>query len=177
MGDLVAQQPWWRPSELRSGVQRAERCLNKLQDTDLFKGDDAQAEMIEATFILILILLNDVLQHLAQSNRRVDFSDDIVEIDNRPMDVTDLINKMRNAACHIPSEARGFPTIRLGLLVCTGKPRNKSYGELVIDHKYGDDTTFMYGRYSIYLRRHLVRATKEIKARLPAVQVTELGDL
>lgn len=52
-----------------------------------------------SALIEFLIRLNDLLQKCKNSGLSVDFSDDIAD----GLDVTDLVSKLRNSACHITS--------------------------------------------------------------------------
>ena len=56
----------------------------------------------QSAFIEILVRLNYVLQELSKKNNRIIWADD-VQTDQNIKDITDLVNNLRNAACHSDS--------------------------------------------------------------------------
>ena len=116
----------------------------------------------ESVFIEVMVKLKDLLHFLNQLGRRVDFTHDVPEDIG---DVTDLVAKVRNAACHETSGDRRvgeitfvfnriFGGIRHAVTLPTGD---------VLGSDYQDDVAFYYGSLRIYLKRHIFRAVDEIK--------------
>lgn len=114
----------------------------------------------------ILIRLNHVLQKMDKNNNRIAWDDD-VKPDGDVRDVTDLICKLRNAACHIESEENYINnnTIRTKFTFNTaaGKcPTAYQIGEDTFGCEYSDDVAFYYGDKRIYLIRHIKRLLDEL---------------
>ena len=115
----------------------------------------------EPVFVSIILKLNDLLQKLNQLGKRISFNDDMVD-----MDITDLVNKIRNAICHLDSPENMLDKesrIKFVFNVAVGKVNIINTGKTTINSDYDDDIAFFYGDYRIYLKRHIVRILKEAK--------------
>jgi len=119
----------------------------------------------QSAFIEILVRLNYILQELSKKNNRVVWADD-VQTDKNIKDITDLINNLRNAACHSDSP-RNFisnSNIKFVFNTFTGKcPNAVKIGENIsLGNEYQDDIAFYYGDKRIYLARHIKRLLEEL---------------
>ncbi|VVD75150.1 hypothetical protein PAQ31011_00828 [Pandoraea aquatica] len=109
----------------------------------------------------VLILLNDILQAADDAGMRVSFTDDIKPTDAAD-DVTTLINKCRNAACHIRSKEKSFGPVTFSFCVVVGRyPQAMEVDGVSVGCDYDDDIGVHFGSRRVYIRRHMIRAIKE----------------
>lgn len=119
----------------------------------------------QSVFIEFLIRLNDILQALSHMKKRIEFTDDISGM--KVKDITDLVNKLRNAACHERTsgetqfEGNTFIFNRI-----VGRVNAIRIGNKTIGSEYNDDIAFFYGDKKIYLERHIKRLLNEINDKL-----------
>ncbi len=146
------------------------RCIEQL-DRSLV--DDAPLDYWERILTIefrlnLFVCLDDLLQKASKAtpgDLRVRFTDD-VPISEGVNDVTDLINKARNAAVHISSPLRlAEPNLQV-TSVQMGKVRFIKTPNLELNTDYENDVAIFYGKYRIYLFRHIFRAFYEVKGKL-----------
>ena len=118
----------------------------------------------EPVFISVILKLDDLLQKFRILNQRISFTDDIGS-----GDITDLVNKIRNAICHLNSDENmldGESKIKFVFNMIIGKSSNViQIGQMATAASdYEDDIAFFYGEHRIYLRRHLVRLINESRS-------------
>lgn len=80
-------------SQLSSNLQDVTALVN----TGVF-GAQVLRPFQEPAFVSLMFKLNDLLQKLDRLTHRVNFKEDIPD-----GDITDLVNKIRNAICHLDS--------------------------------------------------------------------------
>src|SRR3972149_9035634 len=111
----------------------------------------------QSAFIEILVRLNYILQELSKKNNRVVWTDD-VQTDQNIKDITDLVNNLRNAACHSDSKRNYVSNTSIKFVFNTfaGKcPNAVQLGQnQILGNDYEDDVTFYYGDKRIYLASH-----------------------
>ena len=122
-----------------------------------------------------MICLNDLLSKIdnvttdSGENFRVAFTDNIELIEDDIGDITDLVSRIRNAACHMSSDIRIVNEPEVGGVVSfvfnivEGKSRIKVINDFVIECEFEDDIAIYYGVLRIYLKRHIHRALDEAK--------------
>lgn len=119
----------------------------------------------QSAFIEILVRLNYVLQELGKKDSRIVWADD-VQINQNVKDITDLVNNLRNAACHSDSPRNYISnsSIKFVFNTFTGKcPNAMKIGENIsLGNEYQDDIAFYYGDKRIYLVRHIKRLLEEL---------------
>ena len=119
----------------------------------------------QSAFIEILVRLNYILQELSKKNNRVVWADD-VQTDKNIKDITDLVNNLRNAACHSDSPRNFISNSNIKFVFNTfaGKcPNAVKIGENIsLGNEYQDDIAFYYGDKRIYLARHIKRLLEEL---------------
>lgn len=139
----------------------------------IFELNILQSEHVlcQSALIEILIRLNYILQSLNKVGNRISWKDD-VEVEGG--DITDLVNNMRNAACHSESYLNkiGNATIIFNKLVGY-VPNAIKIGDITIGSNYADDIAFNYGSYVIYLKRHIARLLDEL-TKILNTQATEV---
>ena len=137
------------------------QCQRLVEGREL-EGDSAHAESV---FKDILIRLDDVLQELAKTEKRITWTDDLPRGRNDVRDITDLISKLRNAGCHIGSGDRRISNtgIRFIFNRAFGKGNLLKVGAITIGSDYADDAAFFYGDLRIYLQRHIVKLLKHLQ--------------
>ena len=149
-------------SDLASSIQGIERLLS----TGVFDANVLR-EFREPSFISIIIKANDLLQKLHSLHERVTFNDDIPE-----GDITDLVNNMRNAACHFSSPENLLDqesNIKFVFNMVYGKSNAVQIGpNVVVQTDYEDDVAVFYGKHRLYLKRHLIRLLKDAKEKARA---------
>lgn len=137
-----------------------------LYDSQILRSDEIFAKSV---FIELLILLNYVLQKLSIKKCRINWSDD-VEITEKNKDITDLVNCLRNAACHNDSQENIVcdTGIKFVFNRFTGKCPNAMDigGGKKLGNEYVDDLAFYYGDKRIYLIRHIKRLLEELPDRI-----------
>ncbi|KKK51195.1 hypothetical protein LCGC14_3117390, partial [marine sediment metagenome] len=143
------------------------RCV-ELYSSGIFQGASI---FTQSAFIEILIRLNDLLQFFKGKGQRIDFTDDVKKAEEIT-DITDLVNKLRNAACHDRTSGEsGVDSNRFVFNRIVGKvPKAIEIGNLVIGSEYDDDIAYFYGDKLIYLHRHIGRLLNEINAKLVLLQ-------
>lgn len=123
----------------------------------------ASREENEAAITLILIYLHDLLRKADKDGTRIAFTEDVRTAPG-VSDVSDLISKCRNVACHNGSDGERLKfengpdrNFRLFLRIF-GKAHGLSTEEHEIANPYEDDVLFAWGSYQLYLRRNAFRA-------------------
>lgn len=116
----------------------------------------------QSAFIEMIIRLDFILQKLPEKIR-ITWHDD-VDIIEKVRDITGLVNAIRNAICHADS-----PKNRLGKnslfefnVILGYSPRAFLIGSHTGGCDYQDDTAVYYGKYRIYINRHINRLLLEL---------------
>ena len=148
--------------EIISNLQRLEVILN----SPIFTSEYTHHPLKESAFIEAMICLNDLLQkakNASNADLRISFTDD-VDITKDVKDVTDLVNRIRNAVCHIPSPLHYVipysHKATFGMAYGKGKLAYMP-NDITLESSYQDDVAFFFGLYRIYLKRHIIRASNE----------------
>lgn len=116
----------------------------------------------EACVVLLLINLNDLAGRCRAEGRPLDFKEH-VQVTDEVKDITDLISKMRNAACHIRSKSRNLGDAPFVFNRIVGyMPNAFDLGEVFAGCDFPDDVAIYYGKYRLYLHRHFGRAVEEL---------------
>jgi hypothetical protein len=120
----------------------------------------------ESVFTELIIKLNYILQKLSSKNKRITFTDNIkqTKLPRKKMDITDLVNKMRGAICHIDSTENYLDdSTRFTFNRISGKSPNAfSINGRMLGCDFDNDIAFYYGEDRIYLNRHLKRVIEII---------------
>lgn len=112
--------------------------------------------LAEAATTNAVIYLNDALQKLSQAGLRIDTREDVEE-----GDLTDLIARYRNAACHIGSAhrrvrmANGHATVSFNVFLNDGPSLNIEGTRI---GPFPNDVAYYYGTIRLLQGRNLVRA-------------------
>lgn len=116
---------------------------------------------MEPVFVSLILKLNDLLQTLSTLGHRITFADDVPS----GMDITDLVNKVRNAIAH-PSSPENLldkeSHFKFVFNVIHGKGTLIALPSATADH--ADDLAFFFGEHRLYLNRHLFRLFNEALA-------------
>ncbi|PIZ01691.1 hypothetical protein COY60_02245 [Candidatus Gracilibacteria bacterium CG_4_10_14_0_8_um_filter_38_28] len=127
-----------------------------------------RSPLSECALIEFLIRLNDLLQKCKLLCITVDFCDDIPN----GLNITDLVSKLRNSACHIPSNSRLLNNEIPFCFSIIGPGATAKYGSGIVN-RYLDDIVFCYGNDIVYLKRHLIRAYLESMKKLKALPIDQ----
>ncbi|HSX00882.1 MAG TPA: hypothetical protein VLF67_01455 [Candidatus Saccharimonas sp.] len=112
--------------------------------------------------------MNSLLQFLRTNDRRVDFTNDVTT-SKEVKDITDLVNKVRNAAVHDTTSKDSFLdgnnwfvfNVVQGLV-----PSAFNINGQVLGCDYEDDIAYYYGNHRVYLKRHIYRLFSELESAL-----------
>lgn len=118
---------------------------------------DLPDETYEACVLMLLVNLHDLLQRAKAAGQPVTFTDHIepdAEVDN----VSELVAKSRNAACHVwgrsNASSNAFRFNRVA-----GYCRHATvFDGKTLGCEFHDDVAIYYGKCRLYLNRHAVRA-------------------
>src|SRR3989344_5768485 len=152
MNDLDLQK-----RDLLLETQRCAKLFNSKVFTD-------RQIFTQSAFIEILVRLNSILQELGKKNNRIIWTDD-VQTDQNIKDITDLVNNLRNAACHSDSPRNYISNSSIKFVFNTfvGKsPNAVQIGNISLGNEYQDDIAFYYGDKRIYLVRHIKKLLEEL---------------
>ena len=157
MSDLELQK--------RDLLMETQRCA-ELFNSQVFTQHLTQHQIFtQSAFIEILVRLNYILQELSKKDNRIVWADDI-QTDQNIKDITDLVNNLRNAACHSDSPRNYISNASIKFVFNTfaGKcPNAVKIGENIsLGNEYQDDIAFYYGDKRIYLVRHIKRLLEEL---------------
>lgn len=145
----------------RDLLMEIQRCINLFNSNVLIE----RQNFTQSAFIEILIRLNHALQKLSQKGNRIVWADDILTGENIT-DITDLVNNLRNAACHIESKENNIANTNIKFVFNVfygGCPNAVSIAKGVSPgNEYDDDVAFYYGDKRIYLIRHIKRLLEEL---------------
>lgn len=144
--------------ELLSEVQKCSELFN----SQIFVN---RSIFTQSAFIELLVRLNYVLQELSKKHHRITWTHDIL-INQEIKDITDLVNNLRNAACHSDSLRNYISNSNIKFVFNTfvGKcPNAVKIGENIsLGNEYQDDIAFYYGDKRVYLVRHIKRLLEEL---------------
>lgn len=144
---------------VKTEIERGIRRVAELLSTGVFDAPVLQVFQ-ESVFTELMIRLNDLMQKLKQLGKRISFTDDIGSVG----DITDLINKIRNAVCHIESGEHLLDKerkVKFTFNVAYGKANVALINGKQVTSDYEDDICFFFGEHKIYLKRHIIRALQE----------------
>jgi len=149
----------------RDLLSETQRCA-ELFNSQVFTNHHIFTQFFtQSAFIEILVRLNCILQELSKKNNRIVWADD-VQTDQTIKDITDLLNNLRNAACHSDSPRNYISNSSIKFVFNTfaGKcPNAVKVGENIsLGNEYQDDIAFYYGDKRIYLVRHIKRLLEEL---------------
>ena len=151
----------------RELVLENQRCMELYMSKVL----EEDSLFTQSVFIEVIIRLNYILQKL-NNYCRVTWTDDI-QLVGGIKDITDLVNKLRNAICHIDSKLNNLreTTTKLTFnIVRRGFINTVKSGSQKIRNDYNDDIAFYYGEFRIYLKRHIERLVKELPRVIHSLQ-------
>ena len=119
----------------------------------------------DAVFTKLLILMSDILMFLDGNKKRINTKKYLKG--HGVKDVTDLICKTRNAACHIRTSGENqIDTNKFICCIIFGKGKAVEFGNASIESEFNDDIAYCYGDKVVYLNRHIKTVLEEIPKRL-----------
>lgn len=148
-------------------LQKRDLSMEARRCAELFNSQVFTQHQIftQSAFIEILVRLNYLLQELSKKGNRIVWTDD-VQTDQNIKDITDLINNLRNAACHSDSPRNYISNSSIKFVFNTfvgRSPNAVKIGENIsLGNEYQDDIAFYYGDKRIYLVRHIKRLLEEL---------------
>jgi len=159
----MAELDFFTKSDIESSIQRVDALLT----CGIFHPQNSQNVLFRAAFIEMLIALRDLMYKAQKYASRISFDEDVRKTD-KVNDVSDLIKYVRDALCHPDSENHYIEAgnIKATFNVAFGRVNLMKIGDFEQVSKYEDDICFFFGSHGIYMRRHIVRAFEEAKAKL-----------
>lgn len=150
-------------SDIQSSLHRIEELLS----CGIFEPKNSPHVLMRAAFVELLISLRDLMYKAEKYSSRIDFTDD-VPIGDRINDVSDLIKYVRDAICHPDSDNHYIEkgNIKATFNVGFGRANLIKIGDFEQSSLYEDDVCFFFGSKGIYLKRHVIRAFEEARAKL-----------
>lgn len=144
---------------VKSQIQSSIGDIKNLLNTGVFNAPILRSFQ-EPVFVSVILKLDDLLQKFRILKERISFKDDISS-----GDITDLVNKIRNAICHLNSGENllnNETQTKFVFNMLVGKVNAVKIGDNIIAKAdYDDDIAFFYGEHRIYLKRHLIRVLNE----------------
>ncbi len=146
---------------VQSGIMSNIIIIDQLINTGVFTDINLRVFQ-EPVFVSIIIKLNDLLQKFNKLDNRISFNDDIIS-----GDITDLVNRVRNAACHIDSlenllDKESQSKFVFSMIIGRGNAISIN-GKNMAFSDYEDEIAFFYGENRLYFKRHLIRLINEVK--------------
>lgn len=147
---------FYRNGDISSSISK---CI-KLFDSGIISPEHMNSPLFEAAVIQLLINMSDLLAKARVDGKRVNFTDDVVG----ELDVTELVRRCRNAACHISTGEHMIEDLgKFTFNVVAGKmPQAMEMNGVCYGSDYEDDIAVYYGDKRVYLRRHLLRALDSV---------------
>jgi hypothetical protein len=141
---------WFRDSEIQSSI----RNCQQLYQSGIFGQAGKQGPLFQAAVVHLLICLNDLVAKAKIDGQRISDTN-FVQVFDDVADVTDLISKCRNAACHISSPLHNLEVGKFTFNVVAGRSPNAFVmNGVALGCDFEDDIAIYYGKYRFYLRRH-----------------------
>lgn len=157
-----SKQPDQMANFREAEIRGAYGTCTRLFGTGVFSSQGIRSPLFEAAVVQLLIALNDLMRKAVSDGKRIDFADAVDLVDG-VTDVTDLITKCRNAACHIGSSLQEYDTNRFRFLVFgPGVKNGMMINGKCLGNDFDDDFAVYYGPYRLYLKRHALRAAEAI---------------
>lgn len=154
----------------KTDIQTDISRIAEILDFDIFSPKNARHSLMESAFMELVIRLRDLLYKCERKGHRINFTEDVVYKkykdrngkEKEVQDITDAVEYIRNAACHIDSELNLFDRkIVFSFNVAYGKGNLMSTPDKNAASDYEDDVCFFYGDQKLYLKRHIIRAFEE----------------
>ncbi len=124
-----------------------------------------QSVFTQSAFIELLIRLEYILKKLDCEKHRINWAENI-QTGKKIKDITDLVNNLRNAACHIESKENYIEgtSIKFVFNIFVGKCPSaiQTSNNRALGNDYEDDIAFYYGDKRIYLIRHIKKLLEEL---------------
>lgn len=106
-----------------------------------------------ALFTQIMIDMDEATKILRLHGERLTFNDDLDD-----GDITDRINTLRNAACHLGSPLRRVRGAQLDFNVMIGAGNLGRFNDTLLSNPFRDDVAVFIGPWRLLVRRQLHRA-------------------
>lgn len=123
---------------------------------------DLSEIVYEACVAMLLVNLHDLLQTARVIGRPLVFAE-YMDPKEDAGNITELVAKCRNAACHVWTKSTSTKsTVYRFYRVAGYCPRATVLDDKPLGCDYHDDVAVYYGRYRLYLKRHVLRAIEEL---------------
>jgi len=151
----------------KSDIESSFRRIDELLVCGIFEPHNSRNHLVRSALTELLILVRDLMAKAKIFAEPVEFSDD-VNVTKQVKNVSDAVKFVRDAICHVDSENRNHEecNARLSYNIAYGKCNLAKIGDVEIKSDYEDDICFFFGSQKLYLRRHIIRAYEDAKAKL-----------
>ncbi|MBK8035141.1 MAG: hypothetical protein IPK17_37685 [Chloroflexi bacterium] len=114
-------------------------------DTEIFAQENMSHPLVLSAFTELIICLNDLLQKCRKADVPVRFDVDVdptADLDS----ITNLVNRIRNAVCHITNETHQVENSEMifSFNVIYGEGALAQFGAYVFRSDYADDICFFW---------------------------------
>ena len=150
-------------SEIESSLNRIDAILGE----NIFDIENKKHPLVKSAFIELLICLCDLMHKADKFASRISFDEDVIKTE-RINDITDVVEYMRDALCHLDSENHYLEAgdKKAPFNIIYGKGSVLTLFGYVQESYYPDDVCFFYGSQKIYLNRHILPAVEEARSKL-----------
>ena len=153
-------------SEIEGNLNRIDAIL----ETNIFAKENRKQPLVKSAFIELLICLCDLMYKAEKYASRISFDEDVVKTD-KINDVTDVVEYLRDALCHLDSDNHYLEQDDKNATfnIIYGKGSVLTLFGYVQESYHPDDVCFFYGSQKIYLNRHILPAVEEARSKLLSI--------
>ena len=150
-------------SEIESNLNRIDTILGE----NIFDVENKKHPLVKSAFIELLICLCDLMHKAEKFASRINFDEDVIKTE-KINDITDVVEYVRDALCHLDSENHYLEEgdKKAPFNIIYGKGSVLTLFGYVQESNYPDDVCFFYGSQKIYLNRHILPAVEEARSKL-----------
>lgn len=157
---------WFTKQELSTSFLRIE----EVRTSGILSSEGVKSPLFKSAIIELLIYINDMLQKADAMGLRVTLNEHLPDWTSVP-DVTELVAKCRDAACHVSAGQEFFERNKFSFAMVVGRVTEAvPIDGTLRGGDYEDDIALFFGGYRLYLRRNLLDAyTQAVRALQPLV--------
>lgn len=157
---------WFTKQELGTSFLRIE----EVRTSGILTSDGVKSPLFKSAITELLIYINDMLQKADAMGLRVTLAEHLPDWTS-VRDVTELVARCRDAACHVSSGQEFFERNKFSFALVVGLvPEAVQIDGAHRGCDFEDDIAVFFGSYRLYLRRNLLDAyTLAVRALQPLV--------
>ncbi|ROH89119.1 hypothetical protein ED208_11965 [Stagnimonas aquatica] len=145
---------WFTKQELSISFLRIE----EVRTSGILTSDGVKSPLFKSAITELLIYINDMLQKADAMGLRITLADHLPAWTSVP-DVTELVARCRDAACHVSAGQEFFERNKFSFALVVGLvPEAVKIDGTLRGSDFEDDIALFFGGYRLYLRRNLLDA-------------------